>query len=531
MIGRTDLPSWRGPHGGVPWWLWLLLSALLLVGLWTRVVAADRYMLNADECMHIEAASQPSLAAGYRVGARHAHPPLFYALLAFWYPLNDGELFLRFPSVLCGVLFPLVLFLWLSRSYSVSAGLIAASLATISPLLIQLSSEVRAYMWELFTLSLALFSLFEYLQSRRAVWLASHVLFVVCAVLSHYAAFFAAFGMAMTWLVLSLPRTRREWARWLLVQGLVSILFVLLYFSHAAALRGSAMASVAQSTWLADAYFTPGRESVIGFLLRQSTLLAAAVLGFPGASLLPLREASPVVTLGFVLVIAGAFRVQYNRLFWAIFFGAAAAAGAHGAASLLRLFPFGATRHSAELWVFLIPVAAIALSHLLARRLVWTCGFCMAYCLLISRSESLQNLSRADPDSSPAQAREAAETLRRQLRPGDAIVTVDASRYRLGYYLAPRRSYAAHPGGGGPIRLSGVEMYHSPVKFVWADAADWPANEVRELVRRRSGPQRLWLVAFGESFPAAEIARFGETGPLVRPTAMFTFAELRASRP
>lgn len=529
-MATASLPP-PGPRFGIPWWVWLLLAALLVVGLWTRVATADRYMLNADECMHVEAASQPNFSSIYRIGARHAHPPLFYFVLALWYPLNDGELFLRLPSVFFGVLFPLVLFLWLSRSYSVSAGLIAASLAALNPFLIQLSSEVRAYMWELLTLSLALLSLFEYLRSRRTGWLVSHAAFLVCAVLSHYAAFFAAFGMAVAWLVLSPPRTWKEWSRWCLVQGIVAILLVLLYFSHAAALRVSAMAATAQSTWLADEYYNPAQQSLLGFLLRQCTKLATAVLGYPGASLLPLKDAPPVAALGLVLVIVAAFRVQYNRFFWAILGATAAAAGTHAAASSLRLFPFGATRHSAELWVFLIPLTAIALSHLLDRRLVWTCGLCLAYCVMIWRSEAFQHTRLGDADTTPALARQAAETLRRQLRPGDAIVTVDASRYKLSYYLAPRGQFAAHPGGPGPLRFSGVELYNSRVKFVWAEPSDWPANEVRALARRSAGSQRFWLVAFGESFPPSELAKFGETGPLVQPGAQFTFAELRAPSP
>jgi hypothetical protein len=270
---------------------------------------------------------------------------------------------------------------------------------------------------------------------------------------------------------------------------------------------------------------------MLGFFLRQSTMIATMALGIAGIGLLPLSKMLPLGAVTLVILITAGLRIQYNRHFWAIALGTAAALCSHAASSLLHLFPFGPTRHSTELWAFLIPLAAIVLAHLLGRKLLWACGLCLVYCLFILRSDNYQKTKNLGQEATPSQARNAAETLRGQLRPGDAIVTVDASRYRLSYYLPPRGRFASSPGPKRATPVAGVEMYNSSVMYLWIETADWPVREIRELSRQSSAPKRIWLVAFGESIPSSQISRFGETAQVVRAGSRFTFVELRTPLP
>lgn len=123
--------------------LWLLVSVLLLAGA-VRTHAIQSQSIWFDEGWSAYAAIQPTLADA--VAADSTNPPLYYVLLnLFVKGAGDSELALRWFSLLLGVLAIPLIYRLGCRLFHASAGLVAAFLVTLSPLLWWAAQEARMY--------------------------------------------------------------------------------------------------------------------------------------------------------------------------------------------------------------------------------------------------------------------------------------------------------------------------------------------------------------------------------------------------
>ena len=128
-------------------------------------------------------------------------PPLYYLLLHAWMQVagGDSEVLLRLPSVLAGVGLVAAVY-WLGNVVaSRKAGLIAAGLTTISPLVLLYAQQVRAYVWVMLAVTIAVAAAVHAVRGRSSPWLLAAAVASACAVLLHYTALLVLAPLAV-WL-------------------------------------------------------------------------------------------------------------------------------------------------------------------------------------------------------------------------------------------------------------------------------------------------------------------------------------------
>lgn len=178
----------------------ILVLLVLLVGTGLRLFKLGEQSFWLDEGLGIYYGRPdlPALFAGL-VGGNH--PPLFFLLVHFWYPLaGESEYALRFLSLIFGVLTLPLIYLVARRFTGVGwiAGLVAVALAALSPMLVWYSQESRMYTLMTFLATLSAYQLLrltERLENEgEASWAGWLAYGVVCA-LAIYAHYYAALAV------------------------------------------------------------------------------------------------------------------------------------------------------------------------------------------------------------------------------------------------------------------------------------------------------------------------------------------------
>jgi Predicted membrane protein len=305
-----------------------------------RIVAArDRY-LSPDEALHVEAASAPSMINAYENSQFLAHPPLFFLLLHFWLRAGRSEFFLRLLPAVFGVGFLWFAHRWAGRLFGRTAGLTTLFLVALSPAFLPLSAEVRGYSLLLFLSAAALAEFENALEARSPARMVGFSLLLYLAILAHYAALFITMSLFVYALVRfwrGRPPRRVLWI-WAVFQAGAAALYLFLYFTQVARLRGTEAVQTLTGP-LASSYFHHDRETASGFLVRQTADLSRYLFGS--------RLAAAVVIL---LAAAGVVSLALKRRPSALLVALPCLLGA--ACGLTALYPFGGTRHSAYLLPF-----------------------------------------------------------------------------------------------------------------------------------------------------------------------------------
>lgn len=166
MIGATlgTRPAARGQEGSAPAGRLgvagrLALVAVLAVATAARLYGLGRESLWVDEgyTKYLASLTPAEYLDDVRSTVRNILPPLYFTLLHGWTAVaGTGEVALRLPSVVFGVLAVLALYALVSRAFGRTAGLLAAGALAVAPFQLRYSQEARMY--ELLTL-LALVSL------------------------------------------------------------------------------------------------------------------------------------------------------------------------------------------------------------------------------------------------------------------------------------------------------------------------------------------------------------------------------------
>jgi mannosyltransferase len=172
------------------WAVW----ALVMIATVIRLLTINNQSFWTDEALTAYEAHVPFGAMLNSVMHVETTPPLYFVLVWAWaHVVGIGEVALRTPSMLAGVVLVPIAYLSARELASRWAGVIAAALVTVNPFLIWYSQEARAYM--LLTMlcgaSLLWFARARRDPSRRnlAWWAALSCL----AVMTH---FFAGFAIA-----------------------------------------------------------------------------------------------------------------------------------------------------------------------------------------------------------------------------------------------------------------------------------------------------------------------------------------------
>ncbi len=144
------------------------------------------------------------------VGDDESAPPLYYVLAWLWaQPFGVGETGLRSLSALFGVAAVPAVYAVGARLAGVRAGLVAALLAAVNPLLVWFGQEARAYALLVLLTALSLLALLRALEQPSGRRLALWAVVAAAALATHYFALFVLAGEA-AWLLFALgPRRRR----------------------------------------------------------------------------------------------------------------------------------------------------------------------------------------------------------------------------------------------------------------------------------------------------------------------------------
>ena len=409
---------------------WPLL--LLLSGLGIRLWFAHAFFLNPDEALHYLLSLQPDLRMTYEATLPTSHPPLYIVFLHYWGYVGHSEFFLRLPSVLAGTAFCWFVFRWVKLVVDEYAALVCLALLLFSPSLIYVSTELRQYAFVLLFSGASLYfldvgvmksSVWAMIISGVSLWL---------ALLTHYSATLVALtlGVYALWRIIAAKTARIVAATWAATQAVALGIVVLLFETQIVQLKTRGRFAMAAETYLKRSSFHPGQEHALRFLFRatirlfhyffsQGAVGVAALLLFIFAIVVLLRNRrfSQSSTSG-QLVLLMIFPLLVN-----------------GVLGLKDLYPYGGTRHSSYLAMFIFPGIAIGLTRLRSKP-AWIkpalIGLVLLLCNLFP-SPTGEYIRHADQNRK--QMESAANFLRQNAGPGSLIVTDNQGGLLLSYYL------------------------------------------------------------------------------------------------
>jgi Dolichyl-phosphate-mannose-protein mannosyltransferase len=436
LAGRVD--AWLEPHIG------LLAMLALVAGFIVRIVVARGRYLVADEALDYLLVNQGSALEAYRASLTNAHPPLYYFVLYYWRFLGSSELMLRLPSVAAGTLMPWFAFLWLKRLGRETAFL-ALLLLTFAPTFITFSTEIRPYAFLLLFLTAALWSLDRGFEKNSPGAMLLFGAFLCLANFTHYSAIWATIAMGIYALARIFFGELKKAAIFGWITSQVSALIVLgfLWITHISKLRNDAIKSVAVNGWLRAEYFQPG-EHALHFAIRATAHAFFYLLTRQTEISLALALLSVVIPTALVLFfVFGVALLLANRAggkqstarptrTFGVLMLLPFAIGCAGA--LLRLYPYGGSRHVAYLAPF--AVAGIATSIAWLNKEASWAGIGATVALLLVCTMRVEPLSYISPsDQSSARMARAVNYIHASVPAGGVIVVDYNSSLVMRYYL------------------------------------------------------------------------------------------------
>ena len=180
-----------------------LVAGVLLLAASVRFAALGVQSLDADEGFTAEMAHKTLGGALAQVPHTESTPPLYYAMVWFSTKLAGTSEW----SALAGTATVGVVYLIGATLRSARAGLAAAALAAVSPLLVWYSQEARAYMLFLLLAALSFLAFARALRGEPR-WLGWWALASAAALATHYFAAVTVLPEAV-WLVARAPSRRR----------------------------------------------------------------------------------------------------------------------------------------------------------------------------------------------------------------------------------------------------------------------------------------------------------------------------------
>jgi hypothetical protein len=436
LSGRVD--AWLEPHIG------LLAMLALVAGFIVRIAVARGRYLVGDEALDYLLVNQGSALEAYRASLTNAHPPLYYFVLYYWRFLGSSELVLRLPSVAAGTLMPWFAFLWLKRLGRETAFL-ALLLLTFAPTFITFSAEIRPYSFLLLFLTAALWSLDRGFEKNSSGAMLLFGAFLCLANFTHYSAIWATITMGIYALARIFLGELKKAAifGWITSQVCALILLGFLWVTHISKLRNDAIKSVAVNGWLRAEYFQPG-ENVLHFAMRVTAHAFFYLLTRQTEISVALSLLSVVIPIALVLFfVFGVALLLANRAG-----GKQATArslrtfGAlmllpfviGWAGALLRLYPYGGSRHVAYLAPFAVAGIATSIAWL-SRKAVWA-GIVATVALLLVCTMRVEPLSYISPsDQASERMAQAVNYIHASVPAGGVIVVDYNSSLVMRYYL------------------------------------------------------------------------------------------------
>jgi 4-amino-4-deoxy-L-arabinose transferase-like glycosyltransferase len=471
LATRTNVKAEAWLEAHFEWIVW----AVVLGGLVLRILRAASLYFNGDEAMIMFAPLQPSLGAVYRAMLVHPHGPLPNFLLHYMAYFGSSELYFRLPSVIAGALLPYVVYRWVADTFDSQAGLVAACILSFSPAVIILSAQLRFYTIQMLFMACSLYCLERAFREKSVAWMRLFGAALLLALWSEYMSvwYTVAIGIYAAIRLLAKEAPRRLKVEWAVTQLAAAALVTVAYFTHLERLKGNAGELLARDGWLRRSYFHPESQSAWGFMHAATGDLFEYLFANP--------------TLGQWMIYV--FLIGIGVILWrnrrvavlALLLPVAVTAGA----AMLRVYPYGGSRHDAFLTVFLAPAIAVALSFGARGRPAVV--LLMMACLIPAWLKAERPHALDDrPQVSKRDQMNRALSYLSQLTPQARVLVVDQlGSATLSYYLCQGRRdewRAVAPDANtyrcGDYRLLTVEAWGAPLaayrEALWQARKAWP---------------------------------------------------------
>jgi hypothetical protein len=490
--------------------LWITL-ALAAVGFLLRWAEANRTFLHPDEAMHLHLALPSSVDALFQASAEAHHPPLLTFLLhaVLWFGRSEPAL--RLPMVVAGSLVPLVFFLWLRRHAGDGAAVAGAAILALSPSLIALSAQMRAYSIALLLCAAALRFFDDALERGSAGRMALFSAALWLAILAEYSAAWFAAGAGVYALVRffqTRPRLSLA-AVWGVSQAGGLALYAALYFTVLAPHLDPQAKDAVISSYLRHAFPQPGQNFAAFFL--QGTLDQFAFLFYAAAAAIPAA----------LLYLFGSWLLIRTRR-------AAVAALCTlplplvCAAAIAGLFPYGRTRHTAILALFLAAAIGVSVDAILRSRHGWIFAAAGAAALAFTAMQAAPALIRLHATVQRGDALvKGLAYLRANVPSGSPLLTDRKSALVLHYYLCgPRMAKPANVNRFTELDLCEYRAF----------TPDWSISTPATLLDHLPSFRRRYSIAPGApvwvldaGFDLSALDRLPAEAPHVRPARASQF--------
>jgi hypothetical protein len=499
--------------------------AIAAAGFALRIAAAMRTYLNPDEILHYLIVDQRSLFLAYKTSLTNAHPPLIYVLLYFCHLVGRSEVVLRLPLILAGTAFCWFTFEWAQLLFGGSAALIALILVTFSPIMINLSAEVREYALLLCFMAAALYFLESAFEEKTPRGMLQFSLFLYLSILSHYSAVFfvLASGVYALARFANSKYPRKVISAWAAGQLGALTIYVFLYVTHVSKIKNQV------ALWgmpFGDTFFQPDQQSIFRFTrvntwniflysFAQRYVAAAILIAFlAGMAFLFFRDF--ISAPGEQDPHHGPRHISIQLVLPFVAVWAAAIAG---------IYPYVGSRHTALLVPFIIASAAFTFSAV-CRRSLWA-GL-LAASLLAGISSYYGNPSEpgiTKANQSRKLMTDAVAYIHQTASAGDFILADQESSLPLAYYYCG-------PEAANLLNWSGdnFDQFHCqghPIVTLnfWHLRAEGLAGSFEKMVRNyglKPGA-RVWV--FQAGWKGYLLARLPEQVADLRCVAPKTFGE------
>lgn len=423
--------------------------SLLLFGLAIRLYFARVFFLNPDEALHYLLSLQPDLRSTYQATLPTSHPPLYIVFLHYWGYLGSSEFFLRVPSVIAATAFCWLVFRWVKLAANDSAAFICLALLLFSPSLIYVSTELRQYALVLFFSSAALLFLELGLVRNSVPYMITSGVALWLALLTHYSAVLVALtlGLYALWRIASAKTRGAFVAAWAAAQAVALGIALVLFKTQVLELKSRGRFAMAAETYLKRSSFHPEHEHAISFVLRATIRLFHYFFSQGAVGVVALL----LFAVAMAILIRGRRRQGSLPTSRQLAFLMTFPLVVNCALGLKDIYPYGGTRHSSYLAIFIMPAIAIALDQF-NTKYAWIKGSAIGLILLLCNlfpSPTGEYIRHRDQNRT--QMLSAVDFLKQNAGTGSLIVTDNQGGLLLSYYLC----------GSKVVPFSGVIQHFS----------------------------------------------------------------------
>jgi 4-amino-4-deoxy-L-arabinose transferase-like glycosyltransferase len=413
-----------------------IVVTILSIGLVLRLIEASQTYLNPDEALYFWRSISNNFVKLYQESLRVHHPPLLVILIHYIRKISDTEIAMRMISVAAGTLFPLLVYLWIGRAWNKLAGLFAMTILTFAPNLVSLSAQVRAYTLELFFMSASLYSLDRAIDEKSLKWMWLFAMLLYLGTWTEYSFIFftASIGIYFLLRIRGKKISRNLMFNWMFIQIGAIALYGFHYLTHVRKVMNHPSSQFLIESWLPHSF--PGiADNVFVFAVR-GTLKQFAYL----FASIPIGIIMGFLFLfGLILIWKGRSRDDAKRshamlaIFVVPFLFTCAGA-------LARIHPYGNSRHTVFLALFIASCVGVALEKLIKSR-TWI--VLPAFLLVIP----LWHLTAVQDPGNIRKERHQRDMMlqginyiRSTVDPGALIITDTETRFILNYYLRPKKT-------------------------------------------------------------------------------------------